>query len=71
MKNFRAADKFNAGGDEKHDINFHWPYEWVGFYVNLSTLSHDNLTINVQSNYHSTAFNCIINTKVKIRLTID
>jgi hypothetical protein len=29
---------------------------WVGFYVNLSTLSRGNLTINVQSNYHSTAF---------------
>jgi hypothetical protein len=26
MKNFRAADKSHAGGDEKHDINFHWPY---------------------------------------------
>ena len=26
MKNFRAADKTQAGGDEKHDINFHWPY---------------------------------------------
>jgi hypothetical protein len=26
MKNFRAADKTHAGGDEKHDINFHWPY---------------------------------------------
>jgi hypothetical protein len=25
MKNFRAADKSHAGGDEKHDINFHWP----------------------------------------------
>ena len=25
MKNFHAADKFHAGGDEKHDINFHWP----------------------------------------------
>jgi hypothetical protein len=25
MKHFRAADKFHAGGDEKHDINFHWP----------------------------------------------
>ena len=25
MKNFRAADKTHAGGDEKHDINFHWP----------------------------------------------
>jgi hypothetical protein len=22
MKNFRAADKTHAGGDEKHDINF-------------------------------------------------
>ena len=28
MKNFRAADKSHAGGDEKHDINFHWPYNW-------------------------------------------
>ena len=27
MKNFRAADKSHAGGDEKHDINFHWPYQ--------------------------------------------
>jgi hypothetical protein len=26
MKHFRAADKSHAGGDEKHDINFHWPY---------------------------------------------
>jgi hypothetical protein len=26
MKNFRAADKSHAGGDEKYDINFHWPY---------------------------------------------
>jgi hypothetical protein len=26
MKNFHAADKTHAGGDEKHDINFHWPY---------------------------------------------
>ena len=25
MKDFRAADKSHAGGDEKHDINFHWP----------------------------------------------
>jgi hypothetical protein len=25
MTNFRAADKSHAGGDEKHDINFHWP----------------------------------------------
>jgi hypothetical protein len=25
MKNFRAAHKSHAGGDEKHDINFHWP----------------------------------------------
>ena len=25
MKNFRAADQTHAGGDEKHDINFHWP----------------------------------------------
>ena len=28
MKNFRAADKTHAGGDEKHDINFHWPYAY-------------------------------------------
>jgi hypothetical protein len=26
MKNFRAADKSHAGGDEKHDINFNWPH---------------------------------------------
>ena len=26
MKNFRAADNSHAGRDEKHDINFHWPY---------------------------------------------
>jgi hypothetical protein len=25
MKNFRAVDKSHARGDEKHDINFHWP----------------------------------------------
>ena len=29
MKNFRAADKSHAGGDEKHDINFHWPYRRI------------------------------------------
>ena len=29
MKNFRAADKSHAGGDEKHDINFHWPYRYL------------------------------------------
>ena len=29
MKNFRAADKSHAGGDEKHDINFHWPYDTI------------------------------------------
>jgi hypothetical protein len=29
MKHFRAADKSHAGGDEKHDINFHWPHGWV------------------------------------------
>ena len=35
----------------------HRRYEWVGFYVNLSTLSYSgNLTINVQSNHHSTDF---------------
>jgi hypothetical protein len=34
MKNFRAADKTHAGGDEKHDINFHWPCSNV---VNLSS----------------------------------
>jgi hypothetical protein len=32
MKNFRAADKSHAGGDEKHDINFHWPK--VNIFVN-------------------------------------
>ena len=30
MKNFRAADKSHAGGDEKHDINFHWPKLEIG-----------------------------------------
>jgi hypothetical protein len=30
VKHFRAADKSHAGGDEKHDINFHWPYEVIG-----------------------------------------
>jgi hypothetical protein len=44
--------------------------ERVGFYVNLSKLSCGSLTINVQSNYHSTYF-VIINTKVEIRLNID
>jgi hypothetical protein len=29
MKNYRAADKSHAGGDEKHDINFHWPKLWL------------------------------------------
>jgi hypothetical protein len=33
MKNFRAADKSHAGGDEKHDINFHWPYLWREVYT--------------------------------------
>ena len=33
MKNFRAADKTHAGGDEKHDINFHWPYHDVRHYT--------------------------------------
>ena len=28
-------------------------YEWMGFYVNLSTLSRGNLTINVQNNHPS------------------
>ena len=37
-------------------ITSNWRYGWVGFYVNLSTLSRGSLTINVQSNYHSTAF---------------
>ena len=37
MKNFRAADKTHAGGDEKHDINFHWPY-W-DFQLSLETAS--------------------------------
>ena len=40
MKNFRAADKTHAGGDEKHDINFHWPnpesiYTFVCLYVTI------------------------------------
>ena len=26
MKIFYAAAKLDAGADEKHDINFHWPY---------------------------------------------
>ena len=26
MKIFHAAAKLDAGADEKHDINFHWPY---------------------------------------------
>ena len=30
MKNFRAADKSHAGGDEKHYINFHWPKRYIG-----------------------------------------
>jgi hypothetical protein len=34
MKNFRAADKSHAGGDEKHDINFHWPNQELGAYLN-------------------------------------
>ena len=25
MNNDKAADKSHAGGDEEHDINFHWP----------------------------------------------
>ena len=25
MKIFHAAAKLDAGADEKHDINFHWP----------------------------------------------
>jgi hypothetical protein len=35
MKNFRAADKSHAGGDEKHDINFHWPYHISSFEYSL------------------------------------
>ena len=35
MKNFRAADKSHAGGDEKYDINFHWPY---GLYITFIKL---------------------------------
>ena len=32
MKIFHAAAKLDAGADEKHDINFHWPkYIWCGF----------------------------------------
>ena len=26
MKNFHAVSKSHASADEKHDINFHWPY---------------------------------------------
>ena len=26
MKTFYALPKSHAGADEKHDINFHWPY---------------------------------------------
>ena len=26
MKIFQAVAKFHAGADEKHEINFHWPY---------------------------------------------
>ena len=44
MKNFRAADKSHAGGDEKHDINFHWPYTrldhayWTSFANSLELM---------------------------------
>jgi hypothetical protein len=38
MKNFRAADKTHAGGDEKHDINFHWPYNKANYKGNTSNL---------------------------------
>jgi hypothetical protein len=33
MKNFRAADKSHAGGDEKHDINFQKSFYMVVFYM--------------------------------------
>ena len=39
MKNFRAADKSHAGGDEKHDINFHWPYKGEMTSYNLRNTS--------------------------------
>ena len=26
MKIFHAAAELDTGADEKHDINFHWPY---------------------------------------------
>ena len=43
MKNFRAADKSHAGGDEKHDINFHWPNRGnrlTIFFVDETMFSH-------------------------------
>jgi hypothetical protein len=39
MKNFRAADKSHAGGDEKYDINFHWPCIFL-FIKNISLQVH-------------------------------
>ena len=44
MKNFRAADKSHAGEDEKHDINFHWPYIYSQVYTiedELNDTSHE------------------------------
>ena len=42
MKNFRAADKTHAGGDEKHDINYHWPNGHHGYWLqNIVKLSYD------------------------------
>jgi hypothetical protein len=54
MNNFRAVDKSHAGGDEKHDINFHWPYI-IAKLANLSTDSTQKLKIiteNPLKTYH-------------------
>jgi hypothetical protein len=45
MKNFRAADKSSAGGDKKHDINFHWPKEEIFILKHhwIQTITAENL----------------------------
>ena len=40
MNFFDAGPKLDAGGDENHEINFHWPKGAVG----TERLTHRNLT---------------------------
>jgi hypothetical protein len=45
MKNFRSADKTHAGGDEKHDINFHWPLPRLFYLYNNCGITFLNVFI--------------------------